>query len=340
MARATAFEKVRIARQLRARPAVAEAFADGRLSYSAVRAMTRIEDPDADVDAALVAVAVAGTVADVERAVRCYQLHADQNRAPDDAWARRGLRVVRGIDGTGRIEITVGDVEIEEFAVVIQAFVDLLDRAPGESSAGDSVAGDSGAGPLAESAEESAAGDLPVADRQTEPARRADAFMDLVRVAVAHADDGHAVGADRYLVHVVAGPEGMAFPDGTPLDEASAGRVGCDASSVTHLVGGGGEPLALGRKTRVWSTAQRRAAMVRDGGHCRFPGCGRRIADLHHRVPWSEGGPTDLDNGFLACPRHHRLLHRGYEATGNPNGRLSFQRPDGRALGFTTPRLR
>ncbi|MDQ6784489.1 MAG: 13E12 repeat family protein, partial [Actinomycetota bacterium] len=34
MARATAFEKVRIARQLRARPAVAEAFADGRLSYS------------------------------------------------------------------------------------------------------------------------------------------------------------------------------------------------------------------------------------------------------------------------------------------------------------------
>ncbi|MDQ6838095.1 MAG: DUF222 domain-containing protein [Actinomycetota bacterium] len=90
MARATAFEKLRIARQLLARPVVADAFADGRLSYSAVRAITRIDDPDAEVDAALVELAVMGTVVDVERAVRCYQLHAEQHRAPSDAWARRG----------------------------------------------------------------------------------------------------------------------------------------------------------------------------------------------------------------------------------------------------------
>jgi hypothetical protein len=70
---------------------------------------------------------------------------------------------------------------------------------------------------------------------------------------------------------------------------------------------------------------------------CRFPGCARRIADLHHQHPWSEGGSTDLDNGFLVCPRHHTLLHTGYHATGNPNIRLSFHRPDGTPIGATTP---
>ncbi|MHB1534725.1 MAG: hypothetical protein ACYC1D_08970 [Acidimicrobiales bacterium] len=41
MGRATAFEKVRIARALRRRAGLAEAFCEGRVSYSAVRAITR-----------------------------------------------------------------------------------------------------------------------------------------------------------------------------------------------------------------------------------------------------------------------------------------------------------
>lgn len=321
MARATAFEKLRISHQLRARPVVAAAFADGRLSYSAVRAITRAEDPDPDTDAALVDLAVAGTVADVERAVRCYQLHADQHRAPSDAWARRGVRIVRGFDGTGRVEIILADVEIEELAAALQAFVDLGDRSSvDESSAEDSEAdlhGGTGTSPS--------------------PGRRADAFMDLVRVALVHADDGHAAGDDRYLVHVITGPCGTELAGGTPLAPEDVGMIACDAAVVAHVLDGDGEPLALGRKTRVWSTAQRRAALVRDGGTCRFPGCARRIADLHHQRPWASGGQTDLDNGFLVCPRHHTLLHRGYQATGNPNRILSFHRPDGTALGTTAP---
>jgi hypothetical protein len=196
MSRATAFEKLRIARQLQSRPVVADAFADGRLSYSAVRAITRMEDPDPEVDAALVEVAVAGTVADVERAVRCYQLHADQHRAPS-AEDRRNVRMVRGFDGTGRIEITVSDVELEEFASVLRAFVDVGDRprtsstsqgedeAMGESPRGDCSTGD---------ADQSSRGDSP-AGRTPHLWRsgQADAFMDMVRVALAHVDDGHAV---------------------------------------------------------------------------------------------------------------------------------------------------
>ncbi len=110
--------------QLGRRPVVAAAFGDGRLSYSAVRAITRMEGPDPGVDAALVDVTVAGSVADVERAVRCYQLHADQDRSPGAIDARRGLRVVTGHDGTTRAEITLADFEAAELTVALQAFLD------------------------------------------------------------------------------------------------------------------------------------------------------------------------------------------------------------------------
>src|SRR6516165_10135307 len=99
--------------------------------------------------------------------------------------------------------------------------------------------------------------------------------MDLVSTALLHADGGQAVADDRYLVHLVSRPgtAGVSTLDGRHLHPVDAGLVACDMSSVVHTVGGGGETLSLGRKTREWNTAQRRAISVRDGGHCRFVGC-------------------------------------------------------------------
>ena len=82
-----------------------------------------------------------------------------------------------------------------------------------------------------------------------------------------------AAGDDRYMVHVVTRNDGRSyeFLNGAPVHPSDAASVRCDCSSVAHLIAGSGEPLNLGRKTREWSTAQRRAISVRDGGHCRFP---------------------------------------------------------------------
>jgi hypothetical protein len=85
-----------------------------------------------------------------------------------------------------------------------------------------------------------------------------------------------------------------------------------------------GEPLHLGRKTRDWNTAQRRAISVPDGGHCRFVGCTFRPYDIHHLHFWEAGGHTDIDNGFCRCSRHHRMLRHGYHVEGNPNSQLFF----------------
>ncbi len=338
MGRSTAFDKLRVARELERRPMVAQAFREGRLSYSAARAITRLDRPDPGVDEALVALAESGeaSVIDVERVVRSYHLYADQDRPPpDEADRYRDVKIVRGEEGRGQLVVTLGEEEVEEFSAVLQAFLDLRYRpAPGDRPQpgdrprpGDESSGEDGAG-----------GEAPL-EQATRATRKADAFMDLVRTALHHADGGQAAGDDRYLVHLVTRPDrpGLTSLDGRSLHPARASRLACDAATVAHTIGDRGEPLHLGRKTRAWSTAQRRAIAVRDGGHCRFVGCQYAYWDIHHIRAWQDDGPTDIDNGCCQCPRHHRMLHHGYRLEGDPNSQLRFYRPDGTYLGATYP---
>jgi hypothetical protein len=326
MARSTAFEKLRIAHQLRRRPRVAAAFAAGEISYSAVRAITRLEGTSPEVDEALVTVARDSSVVDLEQAIRHYRLNDDQDRDLSP-WHRRhdrrGVRLDRGFSGMGSAEIRLSSVELEELHVTLEAF---LDRG----------------GPVDES---------PHADCEGGPTswaeRRADAFMELVRTGLANAQNGGAVGADRYMVHEVidlSAPASTSAPgptrngrliDGTPLGEELE-RILCDCSVVAHVTVGG-EPLELGRKTKVWNTAQRRAITVRDGARCRFPGCRRTIVDIHHLRWWSRGGATDVSNGCLCCTRHHTLLHKGFYAEGDANHELTFYRPDDTVIDVSPP---
>jgi hypothetical protein len=169
--------------------------------------------------------------------------------------------------------------------------------------------------------------------------RLADAFMDLVRTAAAALGKEFAVGSERYMVHIVVdAATGVATHlDGAPLDPVDAERIACDAATVIHVHGACDEPLRLGRKTREWNTAQHRAIRVRDGGRCRFPGCSRKIGDIHHLQWWTRGGPTDIDNGLYLCEHHHTLMHRGFVAAGDANGAVTFARSDGTIIGTTGP---
>jgi hypothetical protein len=319
MARATAYEKLQVAHQLRRRPLLAKAFGSGSISYSAARVLSRI-DPNVDTERALIDLAMAGSVRDLERVVGYYQRLEEQGRSPNEALRRRGVRVKPGLDGTTTVELRLSDLEAEEFMAVLSAFVDLDERRVDQSARAD----------LEEAPQEA----------QSWAARLADATIALARTGLAHADEGAAAGDDRYLIHVVQHGDEMTFLDGTPLDRPTAERIACDASAVAHLLGPDWQPLALGRKTKQWNTAQRRAIKVRDGGICRWPGCWRRVTDVHHHHHWEQGGPTDTSNGYLSCPRHHSMIHEGgYVVTGDPNRSLTFHRPDGTAIGSSYPRV-
>src|SRR5436190_14804971 len=91
MARPTAKDKLRVAHQLARRASIGDAYRNGELSYSKVRAITRIDDADFDTDQRMLELASVGDTADVERAVRHWQLIKAQDQPPDAIWERRAL---------------------------------------------------------------------------------------------------------------------------------------------------------------------------------------------------------------------------------------------------------
>ena len=97
-------EKVRVARALGALPKIGEAFGEGRLSYSKVRALTRAAT--AETEDTLLHIALNGTAAHLERTVRGFRrvqryLERDQAEATHE---RRYLDWRREADGSVRIE--------------------------------------------------------------------------------------------------------------------------------------------------------------------------------------------------------------------------------------------
>lgn len=87
--------------------------------------------------------------------------------------------------------------------------------------------------------------------------------------------------------------------------------MACEAGIIPMVLGSQGEVLDLGHPTRLFARAQRRALWHRDGG-CTFRDCTipAQWCEAHHVDWWSRGGPTDLANGALLCPRHHTHVHK------------------------------
>ncbi|MGQ0431067.1 MAG: HNH endonuclease, partial [Microthrixaceae bacterium] len=79
----------------------------------------------------------------------------------------------------------------------------------------------------------------------------------------------------------------------------------------------------------------------RDRGLCRFPGCGRRIRQIHHVRWWHrDDGPTDTWNLAGVCWAHHHHIHEGgWALDGNADDELTFTSPWGRTLLSRPPPL-
>ena len=111
-------------------------------------------------------------------------------------------------------------------------------------------------------------------------------------------------------------------------------RLACDAAVVVVATDAEGNALDVGRRTRVWPSAIRRALQRRDR-HCRFPGCTHeRWLDAHHLEPWMEGGATSLDLGLMLCRRCHIAVHEGGWRVARIGDDLVFTDPKGRGDDF------
>ena len=110
--RGTANEKVRAARALENLPLISEAMARGALSFSKVRAITRVATPDNEAD--LLEFALAGSAANLERLVRGWKRLSrfHEQRAERIRHSRRCFSVFPDEDGMyvvrGRLDPEVG----------------------------------------------------------------------------------------------------------------------------------------------------------------------------------------------------------------------------------------
>ena len=304
-----AHEHLRVARSLLSLPRIKAAFASGSLSYSKVRALTRVAEPE--MEAELLVLAQEATAAQLERLMRGYRgaLAEDGDRAIE----RRHLTTHWDDDGSLRIS---GSFPAEEGALLLKA----LELAQGQLAAdvrADTRVDGEGAKPR------------PTA---------ADAMIAVAESAIARGVTA-ASGGDRHQVVVHVDLDGLASSDrddrlggrldcGVGLPAATLSRLSCDAS-VVALVERDGKPLSVGRKTRSIPPSVARALRARDGG-CRFPGCDRdRFVDAHHVEHWAHGGETSLENLVQLCRHHHRLVHEGGFSIESRRGDLVFRRPDG-----------
>ncbi len=114
----TAREQVRVARRLEELPDVATAFAAGQVSYSKVRALTRVADPDDGVD--WVSLARSSSAAQLERIVRgVRRARVEGERADDPELAAWKVRTRKHYDRDGNLVITI--TTRAEYAPVVEA---------------------------------------------------------------------------------------------------------------------------------------------------------------------------------------------------------------------------
>jgi hypothetical protein len=296
-------EKVRVAHAMKTLPDIAAAFSSGRLSYSKVRAMTRVVGAHNEEE--LLSFALKTTTARVEE--RCRELRCgtvDSLDGAQRAFASRSLRVTRNAD-RGVMTISI-DLPMETGELVEKA----LDKARDDSVS------------KAEFIDESWS------------ARQADALVSMASSYLSGNVEKTRNTSDDYLVTIHVDQSALANGDGrSSLPIESVKRMCCDGHTVVLGESENGEPLNIGRKTRTVPTAIKRALIARDKA-CSFPGCHHtRFVDAHHIRHWSAGGKTSLDNLMLLCSQHHKLVHEGgFRIERDYQHHWFFKRPDGRAV--------
>jgi len=298
----TAREKVRVAHALKTLPAIAESFSTGELSYTKVKELTRVAVRQNEDNLLEIALRNTATVV----AEYCRELRFGLESSTDvaaRAFAGRSLRMRRDHQRdilTVTIELPIDRGKLLEMA---------LDKARDEEVL-----------------------EVPDLVDTSWSTRQADAFVNIVSGYLA--GDSEA-SSDNFLVTVHVDQSALAGNDGrSGLPIESVKRLCCDGKAVVLTENRYGEPLSIGRKSRIVPIAMQRAVRARDNNCCTFPGCNnRRFLQSHHVEHWSNGGHTSLDNLMLLCTRHHTLVHEGgFRIEKDFLHNWYFVRPDGVAV--------
>jgi hypothetical protein len=242
---ATAREKVRVAQALKYLPLISAAFATGELSYSKVRSLTRVANVANEED--LVAFALRNTIRHV--ADYCRELRMGTPASLDiaeRAFSHRSLRLRRDAD-RGMLSVTV-ELPLEAGELIEKA----LDKARDDACL-----------------------EIPDLVDTSWSKRQADAFVTMLKEYLRGIETNETKkSSDNYLVNIHVDQSALAGEVGrssVPIETVK--RLCCDGQTVVMTETKDGEPLSIGRKSRVVPKGIERAVRARDKNTCRFPGC-------------------------------------------------------------------
>jgi Domain of unknown function (DUF222)/HNH endonuclease len=341
-------EHVRVARRLQELPLIRAAFAEGRLSYSKVRALTRVENVEHE--EGLLSLARHSTAAQLERMVRAYrgvvgaeraaagcpQRYVSWHHAEDGSMvlrarlpAEEGAVVIAaleaamdqeasGRDGSMK-RLAASDVPAEPAAASVAA-EDVSAETCGDPLADEDVSAETCGDPLADEdvsaetcGEPVAGGDVPAETRQTLSQRRADALV-LMADNLLAGEARVRNGGDRFqvVVHV----------DDATLAAGAEGR--CELADGAPLAAETARRLACdaaivplverdGRPLTVGRKTRSvpptlRRALASRDGGCRFPGCTNRRSVDAHHVRHWAHGGPTSIDNLVQLCRHHHRL--------------------------------
>jgi len=303
---ATAREKVRVAQAMKHLPLISASFATGELSYSKVRSLTRVANVGNEED--LVAFALRNTTSHVAEYCRELRMGSPLSVGiAERAFAHRFLRIRRVAD-RGLLSVTV-ELPLEAGELIEKA----LDKARDDECL-----------------------EIPDLVDTSWSKRQADAFVTMLKEYLQGSETNETKkSSDNYLVNIHVDQSALAGEVGrssVPIEAVK--RLCCDGQTVVMTETKDGEPLSIGRKSRVVPKGIERAVRARDKNTCRFPGCcNKRFVDIHHIEHWANGGETAVDQLMLLCSKHHTLVHEGgFRVEKDFQDHWTFFRPDGIAV--------
>ncbi len=298
MTRFAAREMVRVAEAIAALPAITQAFAEARISWDQLRAVT--EFATAETDEALVDRITPLSPADI-RALQRVQVSE-----PEEEQAHAERRVRWWWDPVAPKLHFEGEFPEAEGSVLLEA----LRRAARERKL-----------------------DPETGDPMMTEVAMADALVAMGSKflgADSDPDRAHVLVITDLETLLSAGGDGAVLANGRRISNATLRRLACDVRLQFAVEESDRGVVGIGRTSRSIPGWLRKLVLARDDG-CRFPRCHRRRwVHIHHIVHWIDGGPTDLDNLITLCGYHHRLLHNArWKISGDPQGDVEFVRPNG-----------